>query len=185
MKIRSFISLEIPDAALTTILKIRGEKVGKLEDVRWEGKEKLHLTLKFLGDINTEMIGSYSQILEKITNSYESMNLSFSEFGIFKRRNEFKILWIGLKENPKLIQLVHEIESSFTEFGFEKENRKFKSHITLLRFRGQEDSEKIVSLPEVKLPEIEFKADKVTLYESKLMPGGSVYRSLKNFHLKN
>ena len=80
MKIRSFISLEIPDAALTTILKIRGEKVGKLEDVRWEGKEKLHLTLKFLGDINTEMIGSYSQILEKITNSYESMNLSFSEF---------------------------------------------------------------------------------------------------------
>ena len=90
-----------------------------------------------------------------------------------------------MKENPKLIQLVHEIESSFTEFGFEKENRKFKSHITLLRFRGQEDSEKIVSLPEVKLPEIEFKADKVTLYESKLMPGGSVYRSLKNFHLKN
>lgn len=185
MKIRSFISLEIPDAALTSILKVRDEKVGKLEDVRWEGKEKLHLTLKFFGDINSEMIGSYSQTLEKIASSYESMNLSFSEFGIFKRRNEFKILWVGLKDNTKLIQIVDEIESSFTEYGFEKENRKFNSHITLLRFRGHEDPEKIVSLTEIKLPEIDFKADKITLYESMLTPSGSVYRSLKNFYLKN
>lgn len=185
MKIRSFIALEIPDEAITNILKIRDEKVGKLEDVRWERKEKLHLTLKFLGDINSEMIGSYSQTLEKITSNYESMNLSFSEFGIFKRRNELKILWIGLKDNLKLIQIVDDIESSFTEFGFEKENRKFKSHITLLRFRGHEDSEKIVSLKEVKLPEIDFNANKITLYESMLTPSGSIYRSLKNFYLKN
>lgn len=185
MKIRSFIALEIPDASLTTIIKIRDEKIGKDEDVRWEGKEKLHLTLKFLGDINSEMIGEYSKTLEKIIGGYESLNLSFSEFGVFKRRNEFKILWIGLKNNQKLIQIAGEIEAAFAELGFEKEKREFKSHITLLRFRGHEDSEKIVSLTEVKLPEIDFKANKITLYESMLTPNGSVYRSLKNFYLKN
>ncbi|MBA4405744.1 RNA 2',3'-cyclic phosphodiesterase [bacterium] len=185
MKIRSFIALEIPDASLTTIIKIRDEKIGKDEDVRWEGKEKLHLTLKFLGDINSELIGAYSQTLEKIIGGYESLNLSFSEFGVFKRRNEFKILWIGLKNNQKLIQIASEIEAAFAELGFEKEKREFKSHITLLRFRGHEDSEKIVSLTEVKLPDIDFKANKITFYESMLTPSGSVYRSLKNFYLKN
>lgn len=185
MKIRSFIALEIPNDSLSEILKIRDEKIGETENIKWEGKEKLHLTLKFLGDIDSEMIGPYSKSLEKITDAYESLNLSFSEFGVFKRRNELKILWVGLKNNPKLFQMVDEIESSFAEFGFEKERRNFKSHITLLRFRGQENSEKIVSLTHVKLPVIEFKANKVTLFESKLLPGGSVYRSLKNFYLKN
>ncbi len=185
MKIRAFVALEIPDKAINSILKIRDENIGSLENVRWEGKEKLHLTLKFLGDINSESIGSYSQALEKIAGNNESMKLTFSEFGIFKRRNEFKILWIGLKENDRLIRLVNEVESSFAEFGFEKEKKEFNSHVTLLRFRGHEDSEKIVSLTKVNLPEIAFTASKITLYESMLTKNGSVYRSLKNIYLKN
>ncbi len=185
MKIRAFIALEIPDDSISEILKIRDEKIGKIENVRWEEKEKLHLTLKFLGDINSEMIGEYSKSLGKIIGTYDSLNISFSEFGVFKRRDESKIFWIGLNENKQLLDLVDEIETSFAEFGFEKEKRNFKSHITLLRFRGYEDSEKIVSLTHVKLPVIEFKANKVTLFESKLLPSGSVYRSLKNFYLKN
>ena len=185
MMIRTFISLEISDEALTQILKIRDDNISRMENVRWEEKDKLHLTLKFLGDINSEMIAAFSRSLEEIAGRHESLSLSFSEFGVFKRENKFKILWIGLKENPMLLQIVDEIESSFTKYGFEKEKRKFKSHITLLRFRGLEDSEKILSLTQVKLPEINFRANKVTLYESKLMPSGSVYRSLKNFYLKN
>jgi RNA 2',3'-cyclic 3'-phosphodiesterase len=185
MMIRSFIALEIPEDPISEILKIRDEKIGRLENIRWEEKEKLHLTLKFLGDIDSEMIVTYSKALQKITDSYESLNLSFSGFGLFKRRDENKILWIGLNDNPQLIKIVDEIETAFNDFGFEKEKRKFKSHITLLRFRGYEDSEKIVSLTEANLPLIEFKANKVTLFESKLLPSGSVYRSLKKFYLKN
>lgn len=185
MKIRSFIALEIPNDPISEILSIRDEKIGKIENVRWEEKEKLHLTLKFLGDINSEMIGEYSKVLERIIGAHSSLNLSFSEFGVFKRRDEYKILWLGLNDNKRLLKLVDEIDSSFEEIGFEKEKRVFKPHITLLRFRGFEDSEKIVSLKYVKLPVIEFKTNKVTLFESKLLPSGSVYRSLKNFYLKN
>ncbi|MCX6168034.1 MAG: RNA 2',3'-cyclic phosphodiesterase [Ignavibacteriales bacterium] len=185
MKIRSFIALEIPDDPLLEILKIRNEKLGKIENIRWEEKEKLHLTLKFLGDIDSEMVGQYSKCMQKIIDAYESLNLSFSEFGVFKRRDEYKILWAGLTENKRLLELVDEIDTSFADFGIEKERKNFKSHITLLRFRGYEDSEKIVSLTHVKLPVIEFKANKITLFESKLLPSGSVYRSLKKFYLKN
>jgi len=185
MKIRAFIALEIPDEAISQILEIRDGILGELEDVNWEGREKLHLTLKFLGDINSDMIGRFSKALEKIAENNKSLKLSFSEFGVFKRRNELKILWIGLKENTALTRLVDEIELSFADFGFRKEEREFKSHITLLRFRGYEDAEKIVSLTEVNLPEIDFTAGKIILYESMLTPSGSVYRSLKKLYLKN
>ena len=57
-------------------------------------------------------------------------------------------------------------------------------YLTLLRFRGYEDSGKILSLTEVNLPLIKFTTDKITFYESKLLPGASVYRSIKSFYLK-
>ncbi|PKL83132.1 MAG: RNA 2',3'-cyclic phosphodiesterase [Ignavibacteriae bacterium HGW-Ignavibacteriae-3] len=185
MKIRAFIALDVPEKSIADILKIRDEVAGSSVSVKWEPKEKLHLTLKFLGDIDSELIGNYSRTLENILKEYEPFELSFSEFGLFRRGQELKILWLGLKENTSLSSLVGDIENQFIEFGFPKEERKFKSHITLLRFRGYEDSKKIVSLTEVKLPELKFKSDSVTLYESRLMPGGSVYRSLKKLYLKN
>lgn len=184
MKIRAFIALDIPEKSIADILKIRDEVAGSQISVKWEPKEKLHLTLKFLGDIDSESIGNYSKSLENILKKYKPFELSFSEFGLFKRRQEPKILWLGMKDNEILSTLVGEIEMQFIEFGFPKEERIFKSHITLLRFRGYEDSKKIVSLTEVKLPDIKFKSDSVTIYESRLMPGGSVYRSLKKLYLK-
>jgi RNA 2',3'-cyclic 3'-phosphodiesterase len=183
--IRAFLALEIPDDVLTKIISIRDEWLGGSENIRWEPKEKLHLTLKFLGNTKEELLEKYSDTIERIVLNYDCLDLSFSEFGVFRMGDEPKILWMGLRENEKLIKIVNEIESSFTEYGFEKEKRKFRSHITLLRFRGYEDSKKILSLIQVNLPEIKFIANKITFFESKLLQSGSVYKSLKSFYLKN
>ena len=183
--IRTFVALEMPDDALSKILDAKDELLGQIKNVRWEPKEKLHLTLKFLGDIKEELVEKYSDSIEKVVKNYCSLNLSFSEFGVFKRGDEPKIFWVGLKENKELIQFANEIDLSFAGYGFEKEKRKFKSHITLLRFRGHEDSKKILSLVQANLPEINFTANKVTFFESKLLQSGSVYKLLKSFYLKN
>ncbi|MFA7228393.1 MAG: RNA 2',3'-cyclic phosphodiesterase [Melioribacteraceae bacterium] len=185
MKIRSFIALDIPEDSLSELLKFRDQIVGSGIKAKWEQKEKLHVTLKFLGDIDQGQIGKYAELLENILTDYCAFDLSFSEFGVFKRGNEPKILWLGLKDNELLSELAEGLENRLAEFGFPADKRKFKSHITLLRFRGYEDQEKILSLTGVKLPEINFKSDSVTLYESRLLEGGSVYRSLKKIKLKN
>lgn len=185
MTIRTFIALEIPIEALSKVLNFRDTLLSDIKNIRWEPKEKLHLTLKFLGDTDSGLTENYFNTLEKIVAYKSSLKLSFSRFGVFRKGDEPKIFWIGLNENPYLINLVDEVESAFTDFGFEREKRKFKSHITLLRFRGYEDLEKILSLTQVKLPEINFTADKITFFESKLLSSGSIYRSLKSFNLKN
>ena len=180
MMIRTFIALEIPDDALTQLLNFIRDKIGELPNAKWETREKLHLTLKFLGDTNKEFIDTYVSAVEKISDRYKRPELSFNRFGFFRKGNDPKIFWVGMNENRILSEMVSEIETTFSEFGFEKEIRKYKPHLTLLRFRGYEDSEKILSLTEVNLPLIKFNANKITFYESKLLPGASVYRSLKS-----
>jgi RNA 2',3'-cyclic 3'-phosphodiesterase len=184
MTIRTFIALEIPDDALSQLLSFRDEKLGSIGNIRWESKNKLHLTLKFLGETQSESIVEYSNAITKIIVKHKSFDLSFSEFGVFKKGNEPKILWVGLKKNENLVKLVNDIELKFSEFGFERERREYKAHITLLRFRGYEGAEKILSLTKVNLPAIKFISNTVNFYESKLLPSGSVYKSLKSFYLE-
>ncbi len=185
MMIRTFIALEIPENALSQILLIREKCLGNLKNVKWEPKEKLHLTLKFIGDTRLELLNKYSEAIEKIAADHSIFELNFTEFGIFKNPKEPRIFWAGLNESPKLFDIVNNIETAFLEFGFEKEKRKFKPHITLLRFRGHEDVEKILSLTYEKISEINFVANRITFYESKLLQSGSVYKSIQSFYLKN
>lgn len=185
MKIRTFIALEIPHEAIERIINIRIDKIGDGGSSKWESKDKLHLTIKFLGDTGKETLNSYITDIKRITSEMKQLELSFSEFGIFRKGGIPKILWIGLKENNDLNQLAKTLESNFESYGYKKEERKFKAHITLLRFRGSENMEKMLSLTEVKIPEIKFVANKVVFYESQLKQTGSVYKSLMDFNLKN
>ncbi len=164
MMIRTFIALEIPDDVLTQLLNIIRDKIGELQKIKWESRDKLHITLKFLGDTKKELIDTYTSAIARITKKYDSLDLSFNCFGVFRKGNEPKIFWVGLNENRKLNELVSEIETTFSGFGFDKENRKYQPHLTLLRFRGYEDSEKILSLTEVNLPLIKFIANKITFF---------------------
>jgi len=185
MKIRTFIALEIPEDAIEKIIIIRKDKIGDGGNSKWEIKEKLHLTIKFLGDIDYNVLNSYIKDINSIVSDIKQFELRFSEFGIFKKGGDPKILWVGLEENYKLIQFAEALDSRFENYGHKKEERKFKSHITLLRLRGFENIEKILSLTQVKIPEINFTANKVVFYESQLNKNGSVYKSLKEFYLKN
>jgi 2'-5' RNA ligase len=120
MMIRTFIALEIPDEALSKLFSIRDENLPGIKNVRWEPKNKLHLTLKFLGDTKSESVVEYSNALEEILSEYKCFELCFSEFGVFKKGIEPKILWAGLKKNENLKQLVSDIELKFAQFGFGK-----------------------------------------------------------------
>jgi len=185
MQIRTFISLEIPEESIEKIIEIRDKTVGNIPNIKWEKKDKLHVTLKFLGDTNKDSIVRICESIEGIILKYKPFELKFEKFGFFRRGSDPKILWVSLNPNNILSELVNDIETSLVECGYEKENRGFKPHITLLRFRGYEVVEKVLSLTEVILPEIKFNAEKVIFYESKLLPSGSLYKPIKSFYLKN
>ncbi len=180
---RLFIALIIPDPVLDKIINIRDEIYSGNHFIKWEPKEKLHVTLKFLGNVNKGLINSLSGELSLIANSQTPINLEFEKFGLFYRKKIPRILWAGFKYNKNLVNLNFKINSSLIKFGFEPEERKFKPHITLLRLKGKEDFRRINKFLEYRLPDLSFTADQIALVKSELSRDGSKYSIVKSFKL--
>jgi len=183
MTIRTFIALELPEAVINKIIQIRNENAGL--NYKWEPKNKLHVTLKFIGDIDVNIIEQISLEIEKLISEYGTFNLSFKKFGMFYKDKKPKIFWIGLDENENLSKFAHEIDKICNKFGVQKEQRKFNPHITLLRIKEKDNTKPLEKLLKFDLHEINFSADKVTIFKSELLPAGSVYKSIKSFYIKN
>lgn len=181
---RLFLALEIPEDLLDEFIEIRDEIYGSCDRVKWEPKEKLHITLKFLGDTQENHKKNIIEKIEKIVNKSSHINLNFSKFGLFYRDNAPKILWAGLKDSEQMLNLVNKINCEMELLGFKKEKRKFKPHLTFLRLRGKEDMARINYFLDSDISDLDFKADTLTLFQSELLPKGSVYKKVRSFKLK-
>lgn len=179
---RLFVALHIPDFIKEKILQYRNEAAGGI-DLKWERKEKLHLTLKFIGNTDDSIVNKIADELLFIKN-YPQINLSFTKFGFFFKRRDPKILWIGFSENEILSKLVDDIENSLANFGVPKEERSFKPHLTLLRVNRKIEQSFIDNFQNYKLSAISFKAEKISLIKSELLKEGSRYTEIKNYFLK-
>lgn len=183
MTSRLFIALEIPEEVINRIVELRDEIYGKDSSVRWEKKEKLHITLKFLGDTEEELIPQIVAELEELITECPIFDMTFSKFGLFFRNRKPRILWAGFEKNDRLHKFVEGINYRLKKFGFDVESRKFKSHVTILRVKGNEDIRKINKFSERSFPSLDFQCGRITLFKSELKPTGSVYTMIKNFEL--
>ena len=95
-----------------------------------------------------------------------------------------RILWLGVKSSPILKEIWYEVENELYTLGFEKENKKFKPHLTLLRIRGRENFELLNAFLEEEFEFDEFKINEILLVKSTLKPKGSEYEIIKKFKLK-
>ena len=150
---------------------------------KWEGKDKLHLTLKFLGDVVEEDIPEINKKLEIILNNHNRIEIKFSKFGIIKKYSTPKILLMDIQQNKSLVNLFNDINNGLSDIGFEKERRRFRPHITLLRLKGNEDISKLEILNSSTININSSLADEVALIKSDLLPTGSVYTKIKSFKL--
>ncbi|RJP61856.1 MAG: RNA 2',3'-cyclic phosphodiesterase [Ignavibacteriales bacterium] len=176
---RLFIALKMPVNVVEQIDDLR-KSIYDYDDLgRWEPKDKLHLTLKFLGDTEERNTATIINKLEAIVSEYSRFECSLGEFGFFLP----KTLWIKLIVKPALFTLVKEIEESLIELGFEKEKRSFKPHITLLRIKKNVTDEIVSGFKNFKVPETNFYCDEIALVKSELLPRGSKYTDIKVFKL--
>jgi 2'-5' RNA ligase len=182
MKIRTFIALEIPDDTIQQIFNlIENHSEAKL--FKWENKDKIHLTLKFIGNIEFNLIPELIHQLQFL-NEITVLKLSVSKFGMFYHKKQPKIFWAGLEISEQLMEIVNRIENVLLKYGIEKEEPNFKPHLTLLRIKNNNRTDFLAKLKELKFEPIVFHSDKIIFYQSKLHPSGSVYEPLHIFHLK-
>ncbi len=178
---RLFIALKIPDLILDQLIDIRDELYADGEAIRWEPKDKLHVTLKFLGE--TENCLEVGEKLSKVLHNVKEFKCKLDTFGLFYRYGNPSILWASIAHNDKLISLGKQIDIAMHNIGFDIENRKFKPHITILRNKRKNNSYLLDRFKGYDLSRLEFTGKSIELIKSDLKPTGSVYTTIKNFEL--
>lgn len=178
---RLFIAFDIPDDALEILIDLRDKIYGNSDNLRWEKREKLHITAKFLGDVGENIQDLLIRRFEEI--EFNKISCKFGKFNFFKRAGELKILFASIEENIKLNELHNIIEDECTLLGFDKENRNFKPHVTMLRLKGREDLSKLRKFSNYHIDDINFEIDSFSIVKSELDPSGSRFTILKRFNL--
>ncbi|MBA3631265.1 MAG: RNA 2',3'-cyclic phosphodiesterase [Acidobacteria bacterium] len=155
--------------------------------VGWAKTEKLHLTLKFLGDTEESKTAELSQAIEKIARENPSFKLRILETGIFPSMSKPRILWLALKdERGSLAKINEQLESACEKLGFAPEKRNFKPHLTIARLREPNKSKDLVEKHLNNMFEtIEFEASEIIIYESKLQSSGSIYSVVSKHKFNN
>lgn len=182
MKNRIFVALNIPDDAkeklFSIIYQLHSDK-----SLKWETKEKIHLTLKFVGEFEDELIPQIKNDLIFLE-EYKTQLLQINGFGFFFSYKEPRILWAGLKYSEELKNIAERLEDYFVRYGVEKENRPFKPHLTLLRIKNNLGESFINKFKNSKFEPISFQSNSISLIKSELKPSGSVYTEIKKYKLR-
>ena len=167
---RLFVGIAMPPLLAQQLVLLGGG----IEGARWESAEKLHLTLRFLGDVDGGMRAVLDDALRSVRG--ERFSLRLRGCGHFPPRGEPRALWIGIEDCPPLLELQRRIEAAVRDAGFEPDARNFAPHVTLARLRranakklaGWLSSHALWDAPP-------FEVEAFTLFSSILGPGGSKY----------
>jgi len=183
--IRTFICLEIPEA-IRELIDERATKVLRKSGARcsFVRPENLHITLKFLGDVETSRIDNLSQEIVKAVGNTPSFSLSLEGVGSFGGKKP-KVVWAAIGgETERLAELAVTIDKTMAGKGFSRERRRFKPHLTIARVRQSEGFDRLISAIEsCDLPREEFTANTVIFMKSTLTPAGSIYEPIAEFGL--
>lgn len=182
MSKRLFIGLEIPEETKKELIRRRDVIAGDT-DFNWESSDKLHITLKFLGEVSEEKIPSIEECIKRSILEKRISEINFSNFGFFFRNNRPVILWAGFQDNHSLTKFASSLNVKLSKIGFERDERKFKPHLTLLRIKSKFYQNLVNDFKKGDLNELSFVPTEVILYESELKESGSVYTALKSFKL--
>ncbi|MGI6128710.1 MAG: RNA 2',3'-cyclic phosphodiesterase [bacterium] len=177
---RLFLAAPLPPGIRTQLTAWQDLLAQSVDNAKWVKGENLHLTLKFLGEVNPAKIQVLTTATAAALGEFSQFTFNISGIGVFPYLQRARILWAGVKDDKRCLQrLQRDLEQCLVKLGFPCETKPFTPHLTLGRLRRPTP----VSLPIV--PEIQeaVKVDSVVLYESILTPSGPQYRPLSTFNL--
>jgi 2'-5' RNA ligase len=175
---RLFIGIAIPDAPARSLLLLEGGIPG----ARWQSREQLHLTLRFIGEVDGRTVIDIDDALRALREP--AFELEPFGVGVFSLK-EPRQLWIGLRRNPALIHLHRKVDTTITRLGLRADGRKFSPHITLARLKSPPRDRLVQFLQTHALFSAQpFAVDRFCLYRSALTAKGSLYTVEQDYVLE-
>ena len=184
--VRTFLALHIPDSVRKDLREFEARLQRFDADVKWVRPEALHITLKFLGDVESGRIPEVGDAVDRAVSGKRAFDLSLEGTGCFPNLKRPAVLWIGVKEGAKeATDLASAAESALLELGFEREKRPFSPHLTMGRIRSPRNvTQMMKAAAEAGFASAPFRIDSVHLMKSDLQYTGAVYTSLRSLKLQ-
>jgi 2'-5' RNA ligase len=175
---RLFVALTLPDEIAAPLTLLQGGVPG----ARWQSRDQLHLTLRFIGETDGRDASAIDDALSTIAASTFSLQLKgVGEFG-GKRPHS---LWAGVAASEPLLHLQRKIEAALQRVGQPPDPRKFTPHVTLARLTAASRGRVMDYLVDHALyASAAFEVGVFILYSSHLTPNGSLYRAERAYRLR-
>lgn len=175
--IRLFTAIELPEAIKTRLSFLQGGVPG----ARWSHKENLHLTLRFIGEVDGATANDIDDVLGGL--KVPPFELTLKGAGEFGGREPHS-LWIGVAPNEALHRLASKIESALQRMGLAAETRKYTPHVTIARLRDAPIAKVREYLSDHSLFDSgAFPVREFALYSSHPSSAGSLYRTERTYTL--
>lgn len=186
MKHRSFLAFDITDEMRAQFAQLIALLAPKGRGVRWVKPERMHCTLRFFGDVEEELLlGPLSEVIEREVRHQAPIRLRGQGVGVFPNWRYPRVFWAGLVgEAEAVVSLQARLEEAFGPFGFPRDPRAFRLHLTLGRTKSplkgcQPLMQVVEKLADRAFGELEISA--LTLYKSVLAKEGPTYTALRRF----
>lgn len=196
--LRLFIAIELSDTLHTELKTAQQQLEGEFRRVRlgeklvrWVAPNSIHLTLKFLGNVNRAQIPALTGALERAANNMLPFQLTAQGLGCFPNTRRPNNIWVGLKGDLTTVALLaRRIENECNALGLKDEARGFTPHLTIGRVKREASNAERAALGLVveNFPETRFgtiHADAVHLIASDLRPTGPIYMTITSVRLES
>ncbi len=175
MKFRAFISADIePNDSLVSVLRELASTRADLKIVR---PDLLHVTLKFLGDTEEELVEGILSRMKAASGSIRPFRIRLCGMGAFPSLSNIRVVWVGIEDGILLGEIADKLDSSLKELGFEKDRKGFVPHLTLARARSGRNVGAVQELLRKNAASDYgvYLVDRIRLKKSVLSPHGPTY----------
>ncbi|MBV9280730.1 MAG: RNA 2',3'-cyclic phosphodiesterase [Chloroflexi bacterium] len=192
-QIRTFLAIELPAGLRAGLAALQEAFAEQTSMLKWVAPDRLHLTLRFLGNVPEARLDSVRQSVEAAAASVSTFALELNGIGAFPDERAPRVVWVGLQDGPALDRIRHlagAVNDELASRGFEREDRPFKAHITLARVRDEASpgsrrhlGETLLAVRSARRISGRIPVDHVTIMRSDLGRAGPTYTPLAVVHL--
>lgn len=183
--LRIFIAIELPAVIRTALSDLQQQLRPLGRGVSWTRPEGIHLTLKFLGDVESGRIEAIAQAVERACHGTAAFGMTVAGVGGFPNLTRPRVLWVGIEESTGRLKTIQEqIETELSALGYPREQRRFSPHLTLGRVKSPDTLQPLCAEMQKRgFAPIPFAAGSIVIMRSELKPDGALYTPLKRIEL--
>ncbi|WP_347304036.1 RNA 2',3'-cyclic phosphodiesterase [Croceibacterium sp. TMG7-5b_MA50] len=174
---RLFVGIRPPPAVLDALIDVQDG----IEGARWQSEEQLHLTLRFVGEVERPVANELAEALADL--AAPPFTLEVAGTGHFERKGRPHAVWAHVRPNPSLDVLHSRVERACQQVGLPRETRRYVPHVTLARLSGGSGPIHgwLASTGTLRVPA--WPVTDFVLYESHLGKAGSIYDPVVTYPL--